>query len=63
LTSKAIALLPGIVQTVFVMRGEDHNTNGLYDTWKVTGSPDFAGGSYAGALATPLRDIVIQSKG
>jgi hypothetical protein len=45
----------------YVMRGMDHNVNGLYDTWEVTGGADFAALSYAGALSTPLRDVVVQS--
>jgi hypothetical protein len=49
--------------TTYVMRGEDHAVNGLYGTWKSTGAPDFTGALYAGGLATPLRDIVVQSKG
>lgn len=43
----------------YKMQGMDKNINGLYDTWIVTSSPDFSGTSYAGALATPLRDIHI----
>lgn len=43
---------------MYKMRGMDAVTNGLYDTW-ITSAPDFAGASYAGALATPLRDIVV----
>jgi hypothetical protein len=41
------------------MRGQDAVVNGSYDTWLASGAPDFAGASYAGALATPLRDIVV----
>ena len=46
----------------YVMRGEDKNVNGLYDTWISVGSADFAAALYAGSLATPLRDVVVQSK-
>lgn len=49
--------------TTFKMRGEDHNTNGLYDTWQVVGQPDLTGAQYTGSLATPLRDIIIDSEG
>lgn len=45
----------------FKMRGMDHNTNGLYDTWVVTGAADPTGASYFGGLAVPLRDIVIDA--
>ena len=44
----------------YKMRGMDKNVNGLYDVWIVTGVPDFTGNTYAGALTTPLRDIVVQ---
>lgn len=47
----------------YVMRGQDKNVNGQYDTWKSVGAADFAAANYHGALATPLRDVVVQSKG
>jgi hypothetical protein len=43
------------------MRGMDHNIGGKYDTWVVSGSPDYSGTHYTGSLSTPLRDIVIDS--
>ena len=46
----------------YVMRGEDAAINGTYDVWKVTGTADFTASSYHGALATPLRDVIVQSK-
>lgn len=45
----------------YKMRGMDHNVSGLYDTWTVVGSPDYAAASYVGALALPLRDVVISA--
>lgn len=48
-----------VLVTVYKMRGMDKNTNGLYDTWLVSGTPDLTGASYAGALAKPLRDIIV----
>jgi hypothetical protein len=57
------AQAPVTAAITYVMRGQDHATNGLYDTWKSTNAPDFTGTLYTGALATPLRDIVVQSKG
>jgi hypothetical protein len=46
----------------FKMRGMDHNTNGLYDTWIVYGIADSNGTYYTGSLVTPLRDIIVVSK-
>ncbi len=43
----------------FKMRGQDAHTNGVYDTWLVIGAADTTGAQYTGALATPLRDVVI----
>jgi hypothetical protein len=43
----------------YKMCGQDKNTNGVFDTWIVYGFPDLTGAEYAGALATPLRDIFI----
>ena len=48
---------------VYKMCGMDANTNGLYDTWKVAGNPDFTGAHYTGVLATPLRNIIVSSSG
>lgn len=45
----------------YKMRGMDNGTPGLYDTWIVTNSADFSATLYAGALATPLLDVVIAS--
>lgn len=43
----------------FKMSGEDNVTNGLWDSWVVTGSPDPTGAQYLGALSRPLRNIFI----
>jgi hypothetical protein len=45
----------------YKMSGMDHNVDGLYDTWVVLGAADYAGASYTGGLATPLRKIAISS--
>ena len=52
---------PSSAPLYFKMRGMDASTDGLYDTWVVFGLPDFAASAYAGSLATPLRDVVIDS--
>ena len=44
--------------TYYKMTGMDAVTTAR-DSWKVSGTPDFAGASYAGGLATPLRNIHI----
>lgn len=46
----------------FQMMGMDALVDGLYDTWNVTGTPDFAGASYNGVLDTPLRNVAIASR-
>jgi hypothetical protein len=43
----------------YKMRGTDANLDGVTDTWIVYDNDDPTGAQYAGALATPLRDIVI----
>lgn len=43
----------------YKMRGEDAVANGTYDTWLAIGTPDTTGALYGGALATPLRDIIV----
>lgn len=43
----------------FKMRGMDQVTNGLYATWIVTGSPDFAASRYVGGLNLPLRAVTL----
>jgi hypothetical protein len=43
----------------YKMRGMDAAISGLYDAWISVGTPDYAGTGYHGALATPLRDIVV----
>lgn len=48
--------------TTYVMRGEDAAVAGRYDTWKSPLSPDFSASLYAGSLATPIRDVVVQAK-
>jgi hypothetical protein len=54
--------LQGQVWTVYTliykMRGRDAATDDL-DTWLSSGQPDFGASRYAGALAMPLRDVVI----
>jgi len=46
------------VQRRFVMSGMDAVLT-TRDTWTVGNVPDFTGAHYAGALATPLRDIIV----
>lgn len=53
--------LAGTPLPKYRMIGMDQITNGLYDTWEVTGTPDYTGGSYVGGLNTPLRSISVLS--
>lgn len=46
----------------YKMIGMDAGTNGLWDSWIVTTSPDTAGDSYAGSMTTPLRMVYIAAK-
>lgn len=48
-----------VAATYYKMRGQDAAVNGLYDTWIASGAPDTAGTYYSGALALPLRDVVV----
>lgn len=45
--------------TTYKMRGMDAAVSGLYDSWLTTGAPDTDGSDYHGALAKPLRDVVV----
>ena len=47
------------VITIFKMRSMDALVNGLHDTWLTSSTPDLLGTYYVGALATPLRDIIV----
>lgn len=44
--------------SVYKMRGMDAAVSGLYDTW-LSSEVDLDGSEYHGALATPLRDIIV----
>lgn len=44
---------------MYKMRGEDALTDALYDSWLVEGAPDLDASEYAGALARPLRDVIV----
>lgn len=51
---------PGpIPVTVYKMRGMDAAIDGTYDTWLVSSAPDMDASDYHGALATPLRDVIV----
>src|SRR3954470_3213507 len=45
--------------TRYKMRGMDATVAGLYDTWIVQTEPDLDGSEYGGALAKPLRDVIV----
>ncbi|OPZ36599.1 MAG: hypothetical protein BWY99_02012 [Synergistetes bacterium ADurb.BinA166] len=46
----------------FQMMGMDAIVDGLYDTWNVVGTPDYAGAAYSGGLNTPLRNVSIATR-
>lgn len=43
----------------YKMRGMSASVAGSYDTWIVSGQPDWSATRYTGALATPLRDVCV----
>lgn len=51
-------LLSSSITTHFKMMGQDNNNDNL-DTWRVTSTADSTGVQYAGALATPLRNVTV----
>lgn len=52
-----VSTTPVSVVVRYRMKGMDALTDGLYDTWNVTTSPDFSASQYSGGLNTPLRDV------
>lgn len=44
---------------MYKMRGEDAVVDGRYDSWLVRSEPDLDASEYTGALARPLRDVVV----
>ena len=60
---------PPVVVIYYKMTGMDAVLDGVYDSWRVTGSPDLTGAQYLAwctahgttPLATPLRTIVVST--